>query len=136
MSTCNTCARKETRSRPLMIDNTCNECTLIKENNDCSECALTVYDKVSDTSIIISNESIEVLNTSSEYVVNNIHTQTDNESLAQNDFKDSLLTSLYCQVDFLRGEIQERNQVIRSLMSRDREVSRETLRFYRLYKCK
>ena len=125
MSTCTTCARKETRSRPLMSDNTCNECTLIKENDECSECALTVCDKVSDTPIIISKESIEVLNRSSEYIVNNIHTQTDNESLAQNDFKDSLLASLYSQVEFLRGEIQERNQVIRSLMSGDREVYRD-----------
>ena len=40
------------------------------------------------------------------------------------DYKDSLLASLYSQVEFLRGEIEEKNLLIRTLILREGDVSR------------
>ena len=40
-----------------------------------------------------------------------------------NDYKDSLLASLYSQVEFLRNELNEKNLLIRTLIIRDREIN-------------
>ena len=48
---------------------------------------------------------------SNEYELNTNLAQTDNDVKMQTkyDFKDSLLASLYSQVEFLRGEIEKKN---------------------------
>ena len=47
--------------------------------------------------------------------MNKMFTQNDNDGKMQtkHDFQDSLLASQYSQVEFLRGEIEDKNLLIR-----------------------
>ena len=45
-----------------------------------------------------------------------------NETTSGNDFKMSLLASLYSQVEFLLAEIEEKNLLIRTLLIKESDV--------------
>ena len=121
MSLCSFCQRKQTRSRPFVTPSTCQECAQDKEiYNDSNN-------EEDDIAFIDSYGKKRVMNNLTELnfnieKTNNTDTKDINEkrvNIDQNDMKDSLLASLYSQVEFLRSEIEEKNLFIRTLLIRE-----------------
>ena len=74
---------------------------------------------------IIANEDLSIVDKQG----NNISISSDTEielytkgKFDTNDFKDALLASLYSQVEFLKGELEEKNLLIHTLIINEADV--------------
>ena len=129
MSNCTICNKKQTRLRPLS-NNICNECSNI--DNPINVNDVTVINSVLNTTEmnITSNHSdsgdVIYIDERGKHldvkVDEHLLLQHENPLDTQEDFKNTLLASLYSQVEFLRNEIEEKNLLIRSLIIRDSDM--------------
>ena len=132
MSTCNVCEIKITRNRPLSInDNTCSECfPKINDDNtdDDSDYKESEVNDIPDLiSITASGKNIPLIYDNEL----DIEIEPDNIMETKHDFKNTLLASLYSQVEFLRNESEEKNAINKSnikLLHDEIEFLREELR--------
>ena len=132
MVLCNFCNRKETRNRPFANGFTCLDCLNNTDNY------LDTYDETTtcDDIIFISSEGKKII-TDESMELNLIHEKDDakkyisphNSPINSNDFKDSLLASLYTQLEFLKQiivekdhQLEECNLHIRALLTRESDV--------------
>ena len=104
MASCNFCDKKITDVESLSLPFTCTKCVENQNNYAKTENEEIIY--------IDSNENPFVINSDTEL---NIVRENPIDSI---DFKDSLLASLYSQVEFLRNELLEKNLLIRALVIR------------------
>ena len=129
MSSCSICGRKATRAHPLN-DNICKNCSQKINDKDYHldlRNSITSIDSVQEDDILdVINDLYETCTKPNGIELNSNLDQTDNAVTMQTkyDYKDSLLASLYSQVEFLRGEIEENNLLIRTLILREGDVSR------------
>ena len=132
MALCNFCIRKETRyNRHFVLPFTCFECSnngdyyvdTDKDDNEGNNNGDIIYVDSQGKNITI-NESTELcIISETDGASKNIPTQTEIDT---SDFKDSLLASLYSQVEFLKQvivekdrQIEEGNMHIRAFLSGD-----------------
>ena len=106
MVVCNFCNKRESRARHFSLPFTCKECENNYKNYATDNSMITFMDK-SGKEIKINNDTEIILE----------------KTIDVNDYKDSLLASLYSQVEFLRNELNEKNLLIRTLIIRDREIN-------------
>ena len=129
MSSCSICGRKATRAHPLN-DNICKNCSQKINDKDYHldiRYSITSIDSVQEDDILdVINDLYETCTKPNGIELNSNLDPTDNAVTMQTkyDYKDSLLASLYSQVEFLRGEIEEKNLLIRTLILREGDVSR------------
>ena len=102
MASCNFCDKKITDVESLSLPYTCTKCVENQNNYANTENEEIIY--------IDSNEKHFVINSDTEL---NIVRENPIDSIG---FKDSLLASLYSQVEFLRNELLEKNLLIRALV--------------------
>lgn len=141
MSLCSICCRRITRNQPLYLNtNVCIECiTKIKNSNYeitiTDECERNLTNVCNTSVDIMNNEivrdiyeenKIEFVNSSSNKL--NSTKETDINTVIEeptfnciDDHKDALLASLYCQVNFLKKEIEEKNFLLRTLLIKENE---------------
>ena len=113
MVVCNFCNRRETRTRRFTLPFTCIECEKIPEYYTDINNEITYVDASGKNVNIKNDTEIEI----------EIETDSRENFIDTNNYKDSLLASLYSQVEFLRNEINEKNLLIRVLTTRERELN-------------
>lgn len=157
MTTCIICGRKETRNRLLnTTSEICDECNNKIDNSDnqpideSGEVNLPnssaekkrgdhIYEDV--TKDIHGAHIDDNINTTPKLNVGDTRIEqvplaSRNISECDSDFKNSLLASLYSQVEFLRSEIQEKNLIIRRLMLRENDFHNNCAPNYPTWDCK
>ena len=107
MVVCNFCDKRESRARRFSLPFTCKECENNYTNYATNTSVITFVDK-SGKEIKVNNDTEIAVERTSDMNIN--------------DYKDSLLASLYSQVEFLRNELNEKKLLIRTLIIRDREL--------------
>ena len=109
MAICNFCNKRETRSHPFTSPYVCYDCSQNDDN----------FTKGLDQ----DNNNITFVDATGKHV--NINSDTElnviNAEVDTSNYKDSLLASLYSQVEFLRHELEEKNILIRTLIIRDKD---------------
>ena len=120
MTTCKLCNKRETKCN-FNKTNICNECST-NENNYEGD---IIFVDASNKMIQITSDTEIELN-----LDDNIDTP-NNDLKAMHDFKDSLLASLYSQVEFQRDELRQKNVTSQStikLLQDEIQFLREELR--------
>ena len=141
MSNCSICNRMVTSRRQLCSDSSFNICiqcsTNIKESNyvisnekheqveqfikfkhdDNINLGQSINDEEDLIFIGVNNKTISIANDTE------IHIETQEAAIdVTENFKDALMASLYSQVEFLKNEIEEKNLVIRTLLTGNKET--------------
>ena len=135
MSNCSICHRKITRTRQFYLNSmTCTQC--ITNTDDCNytiDGKESNFDNIHNVSIDIPSNHNSLPDENDLITIDcgvkaNITSSTEIDIVCQNDFnvqesfKDALLASLYSQIIFLKNEIEEKNILIRTLISKDYTV--------------
>ena len=104
---------------------TSQECELNEKNYQTSDNAIITYTSASGKEIQISEDS-ELSIQSEKSIGNNDGVSSANnignqKPIDNTDFKDAVLAALYSQVEFLRNQLEEKDLLIRTLITRDGE---------------
>ena len=110
MTNCNFCNKRETRSCKFDDPYVCNSCKDNQENYADNRDGITFIDSGGNRIEINSDTDFDIIH-ENDKIIDTV-----------NSYKDSLLASLYSQVDFLRNQIEEKDLQIRSLLVNDYDM--------------
>ena len=129
MTTCDRCNKRLTRLSSINEKvNTCHDCESAIRDEDFGQSIKGGNDSKYNGNIT-DDAKISTPNSTTSSNVSSISNRVSGipgfqlpKSEINTDFKDALLASLYSQVEFLRGELEEKNLLIRTLIIKESEV--------------